>query len=302
MHDLDFSILISTRDRAARLETCLDHLLALGGGGSREFLIVDNGSTDATSAVLERFRAASPWPVTLLGEQRRGVSWGLNRALAQARGRILVFTDDDCYADPGLLAAYGLLFADPRIGYAGGQLRVHDPADLRTAIQERQTPHLLRPRRLVWPGLILGGNMAFRRDALAEVGGFDPNFGAGARFSGFDVDACARVSEAGWHGLYDPAPLVRHDHGRSEADWWPQIRRYSEGGGAYFAKRLIQSRQRLRDLGAIIAFTIARRNPIPIFYQARGFARYLALRLAGRLERVAPPAPASIAQRVEVGA
>lgn len=301
MASTDFSILISTRDRAARLEACLDHLLALDEGGSREFLIVDNGSRDATASVLERFRADCPWPVTLLREERPGVSWGLNRGLARARGDLLFFTDDDCYADPGLLAAYATIFADPRIGYAGGQIRLHNPADIRLAVQEAQAPRPLPAHGLIWPGIIQGGNMAFRRAALAEIGGFDPNFGAGARFSGFDIDACTRASEAGWHGLYHPLPLVHHDHGRRAADWWPQVRRYSEGGGAYFAKRLIQSRSRLRDLGTITAFTLARRNPIPMLYQARGFARYVALRLAGRLEPVAPQR-ASIAHRAGAGA
>lgn len=291
----DFSILISTRDRAPRLGACLAALSALRGDHAREFLLIDNGSSDETAAVLERFRTAGPHSVTLLHEPRPGVAWGLNRAIERARGRILLFTDDDCYADPGLLDAYAALFVDPALGFAGGRVLRHDPAAAPVGIRDVAEAEPMPPRSFVVPGLIQGGNMALRRDALLEVGALDPNFGAGARFSGYDIDACARVCAAGWAGLYHPAPTVRHDHRRSDAASARQLRRYALGSGAYLAKRLITSPHRRRELSGMLGFSY-RGLRVPWIVPARllGFLQYPALRLAGRLhpvERADPPAP-----------
>jgi GT2 family glycosyltransferase len=287
--DPHFSILMATRNRAERLDACLDRLLALGGGHDREFILVDNGSTDATGNVLARFQRACPWPALLIREPSPGASRALNRGLARARGRILVFTDDDCYAEPDLLDAFARTFADPRIGFAGGRILLHDPDDSRLALRESLDAELLSPGTFVAPGWIQGANMAFRREALLQIGGFDPNFGAGARFSGGDVDACGRAGEAGWYGAYDPLPSVRHHHGRRAKAARRHAARYAVGGGAYLAKRLVHSRWRLRDLGAMLRFTCGRRSPIAILRQLSGSVQYVALRIAGRLPGAGDP-------------
>ena len=283
------SILIATRDRAERLEACLKSLLALGGEEDREYLLVDNGSADATADILSWFQRACRWPVILLWEQVAGSGRALNRALTQARGDILIFTDDDCYAGRGLIAAYTGAFADPALGYAGGRILLHDPADSRLAIRECRTPERLAPHSFVSPGRIQGANMAFRREALLGIGGFDPDFGAGALFSGFDVDACARASDAGWDGAYVPDAVVSHHHGRRGAEARRQAARYARGGGAYFAKRLIEPPRRTRDLWTMFRFTIARRSLLAIARQIGGFIHYAALRMAGRLDGPGDP-------------
>lgn len=278
-----FSILIATRDRADRLGACLDRLIALGGEAQREFILIDNGSTDATADILFQFQRACPWPVVLLWEPRAGSGWALNRGLAHARAEILIFTDDDCYADPGLIAAYARTFADPQVGYAGGRILLHDPDDARLSIRECTAAERFAPGGFVAPGRIQGANMAFRRKTLLQIGGFDPNFGAGARFSGVDVDACGRASAAGWHGAYVPAAMVRHHHRRRGSEARRLGRRYAVGGGAYCAKQLIESPRRLRDAIAILRFISAPKSPLAILRQLFGSAQYAALRLAGRL-------------------
>jgi len=58
-----------------------------------------------------------------------------------------------------------------------------------------------------------GGNMAFRRDALARVGGFDVALGAGTpALAGEDTLALTLVLLAGYRIAYEPAALIRHDH------------------------------------------------------------------------------------------
>jgi len=103
--DLDVSVLIATRDRAPLLEATLGHLARQATNGLRwEVIVVDNGSTDATAAVLAR--AADALPLRALAEPQPGKNRALNRALPAARGALLVFTDDDVEPVPRWLAEY----------------------------------------------------------------------------------------------------------------------------------------------------------------------------------------------------
>jgi GT2 family glycosyltransferase len=103
------------------------------------------------------------------------------------------------------------------------------------------------PRSVVPAGVIQGANMAFRRDVLERIGGFDGALGAGTPFASEDVDAVARASAAGVAGGYFPAPTVAHHHRRRNAadiaDLW---RRYDRGRGAYYAKCILDFPQRAR--------------------------------------------------------
>jgi glycosyltransferase involved in cell wall biosynthesis len=95
----ELSVLIATRDRAASLARTLDSLVAqVLPGTDWELLVVDNGSRDDTQTVLGRFSPALP--LVVLAEPRSGKNRALNHALGHARGRLLVFTDDDVIASP----------------------------------------------------------------------------------------------------------------------------------------------------------------------------------------------------------
>jgi GT2 family glycosyltransferase len=89
-------------------------------------------------------------------------------------------------------------------------------------------------------GMIQGANISFKRVALQSVNGFDDRFGAGTRFPCEDIDVCARASAAGWHGAYDPRPIIYHHHGRkTEAEATRLMKLYDHGRGAYYAKGLL---------------------------------------------------------------
>ena len=103
----------------------------------------------------------------------------------------------------------------------------------------------MAPKSFIRPGFIQGANSAFRRASLEQVGGFDPRFGvAKGQFAGEELDVAARISAAGWHGAYDPRPLVYHHHGR-KTRWeeWRLMRVYQRGIGAFYAKSLLFDRQ-----------------------------------------------------------
>jgi GT2 family glycosyltransferase len=83
------------------------------------------------------------------------------------------------------------------------------------------------------------------------VGGFDVQLGAGAPLrASEDKDLCWRLLRAGWHGTYDPAPVVVHHQWRTSHDILRLEFAYGMGGGAFAEKvrRVQGSTQLLRQL------------------------------------------------------
>jgi len=210
---------------------------------------VDNGSTDHTSVVAQEFAGCAPASVKLAIEPRPGLGRARNTGWRLASGEIIAFTDDDCYVAEDYVDAVAAVFADlPRIGFAGGRILLHDPSDYPLSISEAPEPRRYRPNSLLVPGEIHGANMIFRRATLEAIDGFDDRLGAGTRFCPEDVDALARASFAGWEGVYDPRPTVRHHHGRKAKDIPALTRTYAIGRGAYWMKFALRPDTRRRVL------------------------------------------------------
>jgi GT2 family glycosyltransferase len=174
------------------------------------------------------------------------VAFAKNAGWRATRSGIVACIDDDCYPEADHLDAIFKCFSkDPKLGFLGGRILLYDPMDLKITIQESLEPHFFPPGSFIRPGFIIGANIAYRRAAVSAVGGFDPWFGAGALFSGDELDLIARISTEGWNGAYDPRPVVYHHHGRRTAkELWHLWRRYERGRGAYYAKGMLNRRMR----------------------------------------------------------
>jgi glycosyltransferase involved in cell wall biosynthesis len=242
----DLSLVICTRNRAAQLVETLKRVSAMQSRLKWELIVVDNGSTDRTSAVVAEYAAGCDHPVQMIIEPGRGVSCAKNAGWRSSRSAIIVCTDDDCYPEENYLDSIFECFSnDPKLGFVGGRILLHDPTDLRITIQESLEPLSFPPGSFIQPGVIHGANIAYRRAALTEVGGFDPWFGGGALYSGEEAELMARISVAGWNGAYDPRPVVYHHHGRKTArDEWRLRRWYDWGRGAYYGKCMLNRRMR----------------------------------------------------------
>jgi hypothetical protein len=240
------SLVICTRNRAAQLAQTLNRVGTIRSRLAWELIVADNGSTDRTNAVVQEFAVACEHPVRVICMPGRGVSHARNAGWQAAESDIVAYIDDDCYPAEDFLDAVFECFAkDPRLGYVGGRILLHDPSDRRITIQESLERQFFAPDSFIQPGVIQGANLAFQRTALREVGGFDPWFGAGALFTGEEAELLARISAAGWTGAYDPTPVVYHHHGRKKArDEWRLMRSYDRGRGAYYAKCILNKGMR----------------------------------------------------------
>lgn len=241
------SLIVCTRNRAARLPDFLACVAVLDAPpGGWELILVDNASTDATPLLLDRFARDAPFPVQCVRAAVPGLSRARNMGLAQARGDILAFTDDDCYPRHDYLRVLVEVFDEGRYGFVGGRVVLHDPGDARVGVRDMPMAIEITLGSFVPAGLIHGANMALTRDVVRATGEFDPLLGAGTPcVAGEDTDYIARAVWSGWHGRYDPRPVVAHHHGRKPGrDADGQRRGYDYGRGAYYMKRLLDARSR----------------------------------------------------------
>ena len=119
---LTFSIIIPTFNRCAALERTLNSLIKIHKQGKNyEVLIVNNGSTDGTSAMVEGFRSQLQFRV--MNESMPGLLSARHRGAMESAGDICVFIDDDVRLDPEWLNALQDGFKDPSVILVGGPSR-----------------------------------------------------------------------------------------------------------------------------------------------------------------------------------
>lgn len=220
------TVVLCTRDRAGQLTACL-RWLQRQQYPRFEVVVVDNAPAgDAVRSAAAAWQGAMP--CRYVAEPRGGLSWARNAGVAAAAGEIVAFLDDDEEPDDHWLA--GLAQGFRRGGDIGAVTGMILPARLDTPAQELFelagghskgrgfAPAVFSPDGPQSPLFPLppfgaGGNMAFRREVLARIGGFDVALGAGtpAR-GGEDSLALTMTLLAGYRIAYEPAAFVRHDH------------------------------------------------------------------------------------------
>ena len=182
-----------------------------------EVLVIDNNSTDDTAEVVAAFADAWPAPRRIV-ETRQGLDFARNRAVAEARGEIIVFGDDDILVEPDWLAQITVpLLADAdarRIGAVGGEVVPVFPDGLPDWVREWHAPLAFRPDAgpMEAKHCPMGANLAFPRWVFERLGLFHTALdrAAGNYFSGGDSEMIRRVRAAGLEVWFAPGAAVRH--------------------------------------------------------------------------------------------
>ena len=214
------SVVICAYNAADTLDECLASLTALTYPDT-EILVVNDGSSDATATIARRHP-----DVTVIDLLNGGLGAARNAGLAAASGEIVAFTDADCRVDPDWLTylVQPMLVSD--VVGAGGPNVVppDDPWVAQcVALAPGSPTHVMLDDRTAEH--IPGCNMAFRRDALLSINGFNPVY----LRAGDDVDICWRLQALGLRIGFAPAALVWHHHRAHVQAYWRQQVGYGEG-------------------------------------------------------------------------
>ena len=219
------SVVVCAYDAADTLEDCLSSLAALDYP-DYEIVLVNDGSRDATGEIARR-HARTDGRLRVIDTPNQGLSAARNVGLAAATGEIVAYTDADVRADPDWLTflMQPLLDAPDVVGSGGPNVvPADDPPIAQCVARAPGGPtHVLLDDRTAEH--VPGCNMAFRRAALLEVGGFDPIYVR----AGDDVDICWQLQGRGWRIGFAPAALVWHHHRASVRAYWRQQVGYGEG-------------------------------------------------------------------------
>jgi glycosyltransferase involved in cell wall biosynthesis len=219
---VDLSVVLCTWNNCQRLAITLDAIGRCTPPGPLrwELVLVANNCTDATTEVARRFTGRLPLRHVI--EPTPGLSRARNTGLDAARGRLVVFTDDDVRPCEDWIGAYWRAYQERPVGYYfGGPLTCEyetgpPEPDLFalaglpiTGLHWGSTPRLLAPHER-----FLGANWACPAYALRAVGPFDPSLGLdaslGKRRVGEEWDLMHRLREHGFLSWYLPHVGVAH--------------------------------------------------------------------------------------------
>jgi len=222
-----FSIIIPTYNRQQQLAACLQALTRLDyPRDSFEVIVVDDGSAVSMDGVTSSF--CPHLSVSLVRQPNAGPATARNTGAANARGRFLAFTDDDCVPAPDWLRTLATRFASAPSDAVVGQTLNALPHNLYATtsqflISSLFAYHNADPDQARF---LTSNNLAVPTGAFRALGGFDPTF---LFPGGEDWDLCRRWLSQGYRLRYAPEVVVCHAHPLQLPTFWRQHFHYGRG-------------------------------------------------------------------------
>ena len=197
------SVVICSYNRRALLRDCLTSLFTQTfPKDDYEIIVVDDGSTDGTQALLEEMAQKPGAPLRALRQENKGSAAARNLGIANAQGQIIASIDDDCVATASWIENAVPYFTERDIVGVQGQTLPAEP--VRLHFFPPRFSYTLEVTGSVWTHPTC--NMFYRKQAILEVGGFNEEF----RMPGpEDADLAFRLEEKG-QIVFSPQVLVYH--------------------------------------------------------------------------------------------
>lgn len=180
------SIIIPNYNYAPYLGEAIDSALAQTHQPV-EVIVVDDGSTDASRSVIQRYGDA----IQAVFQSNAGVSSARNAAIARARGAYVLFLDSDDVLLPGACATLLNAFSErPECGVIFGQAQRVDAQGILFGIHANESRYFGRHDFLWGNPMLVPAEALVARKVLDEIGGFNPAF-----LQGEDYDFWIRTAE-----------------------------------------------------------------------------------------------------------
>jgi glycosyltransferase involved in cell wall biosynthesis len=194
------TIQLCTFNRAPLLERVLDACFEqTAGGDTYEVVLVNDGSTDDTPAVIARAQARATCPFTVVNQPNSGLAKGRNAGIARSQGERIIFIDDDVLPIPTFVEEH---------------LRSHDEHPLAIvrggAINVENFDELPPP---IWSIRNYSGNFFWTTNVsvplktIRAIGGFNESF---SEYGWEDIDVGLRLRFGGVKAVFNPKALVYH--------------------------------------------------------------------------------------------
>ncbi len=197
------SIIIPVYNGSATIAQAIEKSLEQVYPGTKEVVVVDDGSTDNTAAVV------SSYPVIYLKQENAGPASARNFGAKHAKGDVFIFTDADCLPETGWLSNLIAGFSSNDIGSVCGSYAIANPEKQLARVIHDEI--LFRHQRLMpeFPRAFGSYNVAIRADLFRSVGGFNAVY---RNASGEDNDLSYKILATGRKIHFLRGALVAHFH------------------------------------------------------------------------------------------
>jgi GT2 family glycosyltransferase len=243
------TVVVCTHERPDDLRRCLESIVALED--PVEAIVVDSASNPSCRELVESFAG-----VRYVYEAEPGLSRARNAGIAAASCPVVAFVDDDTALEPDWARRIAAPFEDPRVGCAGGTCLPAFTCDRPGWLSERLLQYAGITRfgsharevrsRVEFP---FGANLAVRRTAALEVGGFSEALGRirGQLLSGEESALIDALRERDWVVWLQPDAVVHHSVAPERCTrgyywrrlWWQGVTRARGGRSADVTLRLL---------------------------------------------------------------
>ncbi len=219
-YPISVSIIIPVLNNLELTKQCLNAIEHAGGLTMTEIIVVDNASHDGTPAFLREAQRKGELSF-IRNEKNHGFAHACNQGAAMARGKFVLFLNNDTVVTVGWLDALWNTARKPDVGVVGAKLLYPDGTIQHAGIgwingvpdhpgrhSNPMAPEVNTPREL---DMVTGACLVMPRDLFVELGGFDQVYRNGVE----DVDLCLRVRAMGRKVCYQPLAVVFHLEGKS---------------------------------------------------------------------------------------
>ena len=241
------TVVVPSYGRPQRLRECLDALAGQALADAWEAVVVDDGSPTPLGGMAAEFGGRID--LRVIRQENSGPSAARNRGVAEARGGLIAFTDDDCRPEPDWLATLVQASRERPAALVGGTTVNGLPdevcASASQLIVDLVYEHFNADHENAY--FLASNNILCPRERFLEIGGFSESF---PRAGAEDRDFCDRWRMAGWPIVWRPAARVEHRHSQTLRKFIDLHVRYGRGAYRYQAMRRQRGSGTLReDLG-----------------------------------------------------